>query len=203
MSDDEGEAGSPGRDYDLDEFVHADTAERLKALGDDFRLHVCDLVLERAMSVSELAELTGRPKGTVAYHVDQLVDAGILKVVRTRKVRALEERFYGRVGRTIVFPDMFKDQAGLPFLDGVLADHDPELRDELEPTGAKSDHPQPAGPGFSTYRRARIPVDRASEYARRLYELTAEFVDEPREGDVEFGLYVLLFPTVHSPRNRR
>lgn len=196
-----------GRDYQLDEFVYADTAERLKALGDDFRLHVCDLVLERAMSVTELAEATDRPKGTVAYHVDLLVDAGLLKVVRTRKVRALEERFYGRVGRTIVFPEAFKDQAGLPFLDGPLADFDTGLRNQLEPPGqlppvGGARQPGNAGrPGISTYRRARIPLERASEYAQRLYELTAEFVDEPRDGDIEFGLYVLLFPTVHSPRN--
>lgn len=197
MSDVPNGKPSSGRDYDLDEFVHADTAERLKALGDLFRLHVCDLVLERAMSVTELAERTDRPRGTVAYHVDQLVDAGILKVVRTRRVRALEERFYGRVGRTIVFPDAAKDESGLPFLNGVLNDHDPKLRDELVPEGRYVD----GGPGLTTYRRARIPIERASEYARRLYELTAEFVDEPRDGDIEFGMYVLLFPTVHSPRN--
>lgn len=194
----DGDTAPRGRDYELDEFVEADTAERLKALGDNYRLHLCDLVLERAMSVSELAELTDRPKGTVAYHVDQLVDAGILKVVRTRKVRALEERFYGRVGRTIVFPDAMKDESALPFLSGVLEDQDPDLRDELMPQKRYV----PGRPGITTYRRARIPVERAAEYAQRLYELTTEFVDEPRDGDIEFGMYVLLFPTVHSPRNR-
>ena len=38
----------------------------------------------------------------MAYHVDQLVEVGFLKVVRTRKVRAIEERLYGRVGRVII-----------------------------------------------------------------------------------------------------
>ena len=92
------------RDYELDDEVDASRPEQLKALGDPLRMRICDLVLERAMSVTELAERVGRPKGTVAYHVDLLVEAGLLKVVRTRKVRAIDERFYGRVARTIVFP---------------------------------------------------------------------------------------------------
>ncbi len=41
----------------------------------------------------------------MAYHVDQLVGVGFLKVVRTRKVRAIDERLYGRVARTIVLSD--------------------------------------------------------------------------------------------------
>ncbi len=37
-----------------------------------------------------------RPKSSMAYHVDQLVEVGFLHVVRTRKVRAIEE-FWKRV----------------------------------------------------------------------------------------------------------
>ena len=84
--------------------VDADTPARLKAFGDPLRMLMLDLVLERAMSVTELADRVGRPRGSVAHHVDLLVDAGLLQVVRTRKVRAMEERFYGRTARTIDVP---------------------------------------------------------------------------------------------------
>lgn len=91
-------------DYELGAEISADTPARLKALGDPLRQLLLDLVLERAMSVSELAARVQRPKSTVAHHVDLLTDVGLLQVVRTRKVRAMEERFYGRTARTIVFP---------------------------------------------------------------------------------------------------
>lgn len=173
------------RDYDLDEEIDAADPTRLKALGDPLRMQICDLVLERAMSVTELAERVDRPRGTVAYHVDVLLEAGLLKVVRTRQVRAIQERYYGRVARTIVFPH---DESGLPFLMTVAAEVDSSLdrRDDV--------------PGLTTLRHARIPFARIEEYRRRFLELALEFVDEPRDGDVEFGLYVALYPTARSAR---
>ena len=75
--------------------------EQLRALADPLRGTLLELVLERAATVTELAQAVGRPKSTVAYHVNLLVDAGLFKVVRTRRVRAIEERYYGRVARTL------------------------------------------------------------------------------------------------------
>ena len=170
-----------GLDYALADTVDADSPTRLKALGDPLRLLVLDLVLERAMTVTELAERTGRPKGTVAYHVDVLVAAGLLQVVRTRKVRALEERFYGRVARTVVFPSHVDGE--IPFLDAVVRDID------LDRT---KDH---SAASTFTFRHARIAVERAAEFAERLDALALEFVAAPRGGDVEYGLYFAFFPT--------
>jgi len=170
------------RDYDLDDEIDASEAARLKALGDPLRMQICDLVLERAMSVTDIAARVGRPKGTVAYHVDVLVDAGLLKVVRTRRVRAIDERFYGRVARTIVFPHA--GETGLPFIADVVAAWPVGLGDDV--------------PGLTTLRHARIPLDRAEEYRQRLLDLALEFVDEPREGDIEFGMYLALYPTTRS-----
>ena len=50
-------------------------------------------------------------------------------------------------------------------------------------------------PGLVTLRHARIPYERVEEYRRRLLGLALEFIDEPREGDVEFGMYLALYPT--------
>lgn len=156
----------------------------MKALGNPLRDTIIDLVLERAMSVTELAALLERPRGTVAHHVDVLVEAGLLQVVRTRRVRAVEERFYGRAALTFVLPH----RAGeIEFIREVTADMDLARIDE-------------DGIGSSSYRRARIPLGRVREYERRLMQLAVEFADEPRAGDTEFGLYVALFPTNRLPR---
>src|SRR5512138_3196407 len=88
-------------DYDLADAVEVATPAQLRAISDPLRSTILDLVLERAATVSELAAAVGRPKSSVAHHVNVLVEAGMLRVVRTRRVRAIEERFYGRTGRTL------------------------------------------------------------------------------------------------------
>ena len=179
-------------DYELGDTVDANTPARLKALGDPVRSTILDLVLERAMTVTELAERLGRPRGSVAHHVDVLVEVGLLQVVRTRKVRAVEERFYGRTARTIVFPGV---PGELPFVAEAIAEAD----------YTRMEQPDDCGGGF-TYRHARIPAERATEWADRLQALALEFVAEPRGGDVEYGLYIGIFPTtrrVAPPTDRR
>jgi DNA-binding transcriptional ArsR family regulator len=185
-----------GRDYELDEQLLIEDSHRLKALGDPLRLHICDLVLERAMSVTELSDLVDRPKGSVAYHVDLLVDAGLLQVVRTRKVRAVEERFYGRVARTFVYTGAAGEH---DFLAQVAAERDHDRIAEMVASGTEIPYGEWGG---STLRHARIPHERVAEYVRRLDELALEFIDEPRGGDVEFGLYYTVYPTNRTTRKQ-
>src|ERR1043165_7534304 len=86
-------------DYELEETVELTTAEQVRAISDPLRTTILGLLHERAATVTELATAVGRPKSTAAHHVKLLTDAGILQVVRTRRVRAIEERFYGRAAR--------------------------------------------------------------------------------------------------------
>ena len=173
------------RDYDLEAELLVDTPAQLKALGDPLRSTIIDLVLERAMSVTELADRLDRPRGSVAYHVDVLVDAGLLRVVRTRQVRAIEERFYGRPALTYLLPSR---PGEIPFIRDVLAEMDVERLATDDSTGN------------STYRHARIPEARMHDFADRLHALALEFAEEPRGGDTEYGLYIALFPTNRLPR---
>ena len=198
MSDDEAEAAPGGRDYELDDELDVGTPDRLKALGDPLRGHICDLVLERAMSVTEIAERVGRPRGSVAYHVDVLVDAGLLQVTHTRRVRAVDERFYGRTARTYLLPDL---PGEMPLLQEMMAEYDHDAAARLAAEGCEDRTLD--GPVFTTYRRARIPTARAADYVRRLNELTLEFIDERRDGDLEFGLFVSVFPTNRPVGARR
>src|SRR3954451_19612314 len=87
-------------DYDLEDLVVVTAPGQLRALADPLRGALLDLLLERAATVTEMAQAVDRPKSSVAYHVNLLVEAGLMRVVRTRRVRAIDERYYGRVART-------------------------------------------------------------------------------------------------------
>lgn len=86
-------------DYEAAETLVVSGAAQLRALGDEVRGRIIALLRERAASASELAELLGMPKGTVGHHLKVLEKAGLIHVVRTRKVRAVTEKYYGRVAR--------------------------------------------------------------------------------------------------------
>lgn len=61
------------------------------------------LLRDRARSTQELAVELGLPKGTVGHHLKVLERAGLIRVVRTRRIRAVTEKYYGRTARLFVF----------------------------------------------------------------------------------------------------
>src|SRR5215475_8645333 len=86
-------------DYELADRIALTTPSQVKALSHPTRTTILGLLHERAATVTELAGALERPKSTVAHHVKVLTEAGLVQVVRTRRVRAIEERFYGRTAR--------------------------------------------------------------------------------------------------------
>ena len=171
-------------DYELPEDVIADQPHQLKAMGDRTRMAILDLVLERAASVTELAGALQKPKSTVAHHVDVLRRAGLLRVVRTRQVRAVTEAFYGRTGRTIKMTSPGPEHPLRSMLADALAEQLPEEDETL-------------GGGF-TIRHARVPASQASAFADRLNQVALEFTRLPREGEVVYGLIAGVYPTAHA-----
>lgn len=166
-------------DYEIDDVVLVEDSTQLKAVADDTRMDILNLLLERAATQSQLADALEKPKGTVGYHVKVLEDAGMVRVVRTAKVRAMTEKYYGRTGRTIQF--------------SVGAKDDPQsfINEALRGMRTEDGEPFP----FFTSRAARIPVERAVEFSDRMLELAEEFTHLPRGGDTVYGLLIGVFPT--------
>ncbi len=90
-------------DYEAPETLVVDRPEQLRALADDVRSNVISLLRERAYSTQQLAQKLGIPKGTVGHHLKVLESAGLIHVVRTRQVRAVTEKFYGRTARLFLY----------------------------------------------------------------------------------------------------
>jgi len=171
-------------DYPLEELRIVSSTQELRAMFHELRGTLLELVLERAATVSELAAAVDRPKSTIAYHVGLLVDAGLFKVVRTRKVRAIEERFYGRTARIFSVGKVTPEQ--LPFADNYLT------------VAAKESAPaHKADTMRAIMRYARIPDDRAAQFWRRVFELVNEFSQLPRAGETMYGFVAGLYPTEH------
>ena len=86
-------------DYELADAIELSTPFQVQAISHPLRTTILGLLHERAASVSEVASAMGRPKSTVAYHLNVLRDADLVRVIRSRRVRAVEERYYGRTAR--------------------------------------------------------------------------------------------------------
>ncbi len=172
-------------DYALDDRLELSPAQ-LKLVLHDTRLGIIDLLTERAATTSQLADTMDKPKGTVGHHCKALEEAGLIHVVRTAKVRAMEERYYGRTARLFILGNF--EEAGVDagtFLDGTYA----ELKQAAAlPSDDKAIH-------VSTARYARIPESRAREWEDRLAALTDEFASQERGGTVTYGLLLGYFAT--------
>jgi DNA-binding transcriptional ArsR family regulator len=176
--------GSPP-DYELADRVALTTPAQVKALSHPLRTTILGLLHERAASVTELALATGRPKSTVAHHVKVLAEAGLVQVVRTRRVRAIEERFYGRTAR--LFYVVAEDAGG--------GDELPRDFNDFEVAARESAEAFRDGKLWGFIRHARITEAQATAFWERMAELVSEFDRLPRSGDVMYGFAVGVYPT--------
>jgi hypothetical protein len=106
-------------------------------------------------------------------------------VVRTRRVRAVEERFYGRTAR------MF-------FMSAERAAKEPGLPtdfNDFEVAAAESAAAFEGGRLWGVIRHARLPDERASQFWERIAALVAEVDHLPRSGDTVYGFAVGIYPT--------
>jgi DNA-binding transcriptional ArsR family regulator len=173
-------------DYELDEILEVRRPEQFRAVGDPTRQRIISLLSERAATTSQLAEALGQPKGSVGHHLKVLEEAGLIRVVRTRQVRAITEKYYGRTARLFDFMHGEGDLAREPTLQ--------LLRQVMNEYVAPGSEEWPAD--VITLRHARIPASRAEEFTRRLLEVADEFTDlETVQGERVYGLLAGVFLT--------
>ena len=172
-------------DYELDEMLVVTAPEQLRALADPLRGTLLELVLERAATITELARAVGRPKSTVGYHVNVLVDAGLFKVVRTRRVRAIEERYYGRVARTLYVGALNRaeDKQVVASINGLA-----EAAAEAAPAHAADDL-------RCVLVHARVPVEEVRNFWAEVQAVARKFAQIPRSGSQVYGFAAGLYPT--------
>lgn len=174
-------------DYELAERIALTEPAQVKALSHPVRTTVLGLLHERAATVNELAVALGRPKSTVAHHVKVLTEAGLLQVVRTRRVRAIEERFYGRTAR-MFYVGVERSTEG---------DELPRDFNDFEVAAGESAAAFRDGKLWGFIRHGRISEAQAAEFWERMADLVAEFDRLPRSGKIVYGFAVGVYPTEH------
>jgi DNA-binding transcriptional ArsR family regulator len=176
-------------DYDLDDTIELTTAEQVRAISDPLRTTILGLLHERAATVTELASAVKRPKSTVAHHVNVLAAAGLLRVVRTRRVRAIDERYYGRTAR-MFYVGLGRRAEGVPL--------PPDFND-FEVAAQESVAAYNAGQLRAFIRHARIADEQAAEFWDRIEQTIHDFDQLPRSGDTVYGFTVGLYPMLDYP----
>ena len=176
-------------DYELDDALTVDSAEQHRALGNLTRHRILGLLLDRAMTGAQLAEALGVLKGSVSFHLRTLERAGLVRVVRTRRVRGVTERYYGRTARRFDLDRPGTEVNAGPMLLRTVADE----AERVGPVGAPTD--------MVTTTRARLDPDRAEHFRARLAALLDEFRVEPTSAAAAYTLAVAFFRS--EPEVRR
>lgn len=154
--------------------------EQLKALAGEARGRIVGLLRERAMSTQQLANELGLAKGTVGHHLKVLERAGLIRVVHTRQVRAITEKFYGRVARLFLFQIDDPDDARAAGA-STLRDAASQLERAAEPG--------PWGMVFS-----RLTPEQRRRFGKRLARLLDDFAAADAAGGTPHRLVVATWP---------
>ena len=161
--------------------------KQLRALGDFTRGRIIGLLGQRAASTTELAAALDMPKGTVGHHLKVLEKAGLIRVVRTRQVRALTEKYYGRVARLFELKGVDTDEdLRVGAISAMMLRHAAD-----EAAEAIADEK-----GKTAIGRVRLTAKDAARFTRRLDRLQEDFRDA---ADPEGELHVLSIALFRSP----
>ena len=157
-----------GYDYAADDTLLVADPAQLRAMANPFRTELIQLLRDQARSTQQVAEELGIPKGTVGHHLKVLEAAGLIRVVRTRKVRAVTEKFYGRTARLFLYQT--EDPADGRAISAVT----------LRQAASEVDL-APLVTGFGLV-RARLTEKEIDRFERRLKKLMGDFRAADRPG---------------------
>jgi DNA-binding transcriptional ArsR family regulator len=155
--------------------VHITTDEQLRAVNNLVRHRILGILRDGPATITQVAEKLDLLKGSSSYHMRLLERAGLIRVVSTRKVRGVTERYYAHAARRIVLPN--------PGQSNVLVRH--ALADlEAAP---------PDAPNLVRLQHARLSANRFEEFRTRLDALLDELRDDSQPEEPAATLAVALF----------
>lgn len=154
--------------------VQLESDEQLRAVASHARHRILGVLRDGPATITQVAARLGIAKGSSSYHVRVLERAGLVKVVETRKVRGVVERYYAMASKGIALPDPGPGGQEI-LLRHALADI------EAAPAG---------GQKLVALKHARVSPEVWDEFALRLEALYRELgdADDPSQAPATLSI---------------
>jgi len=178
----------------MEEFFEAGEPGHFKAFADSTRQRIVSLLYERAATGKQLAGALGVSPGTVGHHLRVLEEAGLIRVVRTRRVRAMTEKYFGNTYRRVTFTGRnFSWREELPEVEPFF-----QLRqamDEYDQSALSERVPADSMLPASVLTHARVPASEAERFVAKIVKLAEEFEVDPVPGERVYAFAAAVFRT--------
>ncbi|UFJ40820.1 helix-turn-helix domain-containing protein [Brevibacillus humidisoli] len=79
--------------------------EQQKLLASAIRIQILHAIAEVPRTAKQVADLLRQTPGNIHYHMQRLADGGLIKLVETREVSGIVEKYYQSVG-TVFHPQL-------------------------------------------------------------------------------------------------
>lgn len=181
--------------------VHSLDRRQLRLLANRLRHEIVRLLCSEELSTAQLAARIRRAPSNLYYHVDQLRKAGLIRIVRRRRVRGAVEKFYRATAQSFTAPPALLQTRG-GAVDDIVATveamvHSATVRfGESAATGLLGADAGQAVPMVTSLTVRTTPA-RIEALRRRLEQCIRSFEREPAatsEDAVEYALLDLFFP---------
>lgn len=186
--------------------------DTLKVVADARRMKIVESIVHEACSVKEIAERLDQPASQLYYHINMLEKHGLIRVVDTRIVSGIIEKWYGAAAKqfhiaqelltTSQQTDEGREQLFGPLFDSAKQELKASVEQGLVNLVHEGD--AAASPQVIFLRGyTRMSQARFQEFKSSLDEVLKEFSeDAPPEDAPEQALYsglVTIFPTPNHP----
>jgi len=188
--------------------------ETLRVMADPLRTQIYEILLQAPASVGQVAERLGLASSRLYYHVNMMEKLGLLRVVETRMVANIVEKFYRAVAVQLdVAPELlnFSTEEGQEAVTELVTSGLDATRDDLLRSFQARLFNLEHGAQVKqrsvmiTRTTARITDAYAEEFHTRLQALLEEFQEQGRIGDDQeenYALMVAFYPSFHYQENQ-
>lgn len=185
--------------------------DTLKIMADARRMQILEVVLKQTATVKEIAEQLNQPPSQLYYHINTLEKHGLIRVVDTRIVSGIIEKWYGaaakqfQVAKELLLISQASDEGREQLFAPLFDSAKQELITSIEQGKVQLVHDEEVVPeSGSVFMRgySRMSKTRFQEFRARLQEVLQEFsTDTPEDTGADQMLYsglVAVFPTPDS-----
>lgn len=182
--------------------------ETLKVIADPTRNHILDILQKAPQNVKEVAEKLGLAPSKLYYHFNMLEKHGFIKVVETRQVANLIEKYYQAAASFIsVEPDLFNfstDEGRANIQSLVEASIDTTREDLIRSFQARTfqlEHGAEEKPRRLALSRnlSNLSDEKFEEMVKKVDDIIKEFIDADTKDpdDQTFAMMVAFYPSYY------